>query len=319
MIPKSIGGYFELELPQGEEYHKDAIRLNTARNAFEYVLRAKQYIKVYLPYYMCDVMLEPIEKLKIDLEFYSIDENFAPVFDFSKVKERDVFVYTNYFGIGECQVQEVSRQCKNLIVDNSQAFFSKPLPGVDTLYSARKFFGLPDGAYLYTDKVLETEFEQALSLKRFEHLLGRFEQGAEAYYNKFKENDDSLIGEPIKRMSNLTRRLLQSVDYNNVELKRRNNFLFLHNALKSHNQLQIEFKSDAIPMVYPYLVKNGTEVKKDLLRNKIFVASYWPNVLKWADPDSHENYLTRNCISIPVDQRYDIHDLMEILKVIHNE
>jgi hypothetical protein len=31
----SIGGYFELELPCGEEYHQGAIRLNTGRNAFE--------------------------------------------------------------------------------------------------------------------------------------------------------------------------------------------------------------------------------------------------------------------------------------------
>ena len=34
---KPIGGYFELELRGGEHYHKDAIRLNTARNCFEYV------------------------------------------------------------------------------------------------------------------------------------------------------------------------------------------------------------------------------------------------------------------------------------------
>jgi len=33
----SIGGYFELELLRREEYHKNAIRLNTGRNAFEYV------------------------------------------------------------------------------------------------------------------------------------------------------------------------------------------------------------------------------------------------------------------------------------------
>ena len=36
-----IGGYFELELRKGEEYHKEAIRLNSGRNAFEYVLLEK--------------------------------------------------------------------------------------------------------------------------------------------------------------------------------------------------------------------------------------------------------------------------------------
>ena len=95
----SIGGYFELELPKGEEYHKNALRLNTGRNAFEYILRAKQYKKVYLPYYTCEVMLEPIEKLELEVEFYHIDENLLPQFDYSKVKATEVFVYTNYFGV----------------------------------------------------------------------------------------------------------------------------------------------------------------------------------------------------------------------------
>lgn len=54
---KPIGGYFELELRQGEHYHKDAIRLNSARNCFEYILLARKYKKVFLPYYTCEVLL----------------------------------------------------------------------------------------------------------------------------------------------------------------------------------------------------------------------------------------------------------------------
>ena len=61
---KTLGGYFELELRKGDHYHKTAIKLNTGRNAFEYLLRAKQYQKVYMPYFTCDVMLEPIKKLQ---------------------------------------------------------------------------------------------------------------------------------------------------------------------------------------------------------------------------------------------------------------
>ncbi|MFW5983430.1 MAG: hypothetical protein ACOCQ4_02930, partial [bacterium] len=57
-----IGGYFELELNKGEEFHKNALKLNTGRNAFEYVILEKQYKKVWLPYYMCDVMLEPLNR-----------------------------------------------------------------------------------------------------------------------------------------------------------------------------------------------------------------------------------------------------------------
>ena len=57
MMEKAIGGYFELELPLKEEFHKDALRLNSGKNCLEYILRARQYKKVYIPYYTCDVVL----------------------------------------------------------------------------------------------------------------------------------------------------------------------------------------------------------------------------------------------------------------------
>ncbi|MCK9453172.1 MAG: hypothetical protein M0Q90_15865 [Bacteroidales bacterium] len=313
----SIGGYFELELPQGEEYHKNAIRLNTGRNAFEYVLRAKKYKKVYLPYYTCDVMLEPIKKLQLDYEFYNIDEIFFPIFDFSKVKPLDVFVYTNYFGICDNQVQEVSQKCKNLIIDNSHAFFAKPLAAADTFYSPRKFFGLPDGAYLYTNKELEIELEQDNSLNRFGHLLGRVEEGAETYYNIFKENDISLIGQPIKVMSKLSKRLLHSIDYKHIAIQRIRNFLYLHEVLKDHNQLHFELKSDIVPMVYPLLIDDGSSLKKGLLQNKVFIATYWPNVLGWLkDEVFFEKYLYNNLIPLPVDQRYNEKEMLKIINLL---
>ena len=68
-----FGGYFELELNEGKDYHAGAIKLNTGRNALEYILRVNKYKKIYLPFFTCDVLLQPIEKLKIDTEFYHID------------------------------------------------------------------------------------------------------------------------------------------------------------------------------------------------------------------------------------------------------
>ena len=70
----AIGGYFGLELRKGEHYHKDALRLNSARNCFEYVLLARQYKRVYVPYFTCEVMLEPLHKLGIEYTFYHINE-----------------------------------------------------------------------------------------------------------------------------------------------------------------------------------------------------------------------------------------------------
>jgi len=312
----SIGGYFELELSRGEEYHSDAIRLNTGRNAFEYILRAKKYNKVYLPYYTCDVMLEPITKLNLDYEFYFIDSNFVPIFNYSNVQENEVFVYNNYFGICDEQTREVAAHCKNLIIDNSQAFYSKPIKCVDTFYSPRKFFGLPDGAYLYTDTLLDYNLERDISYKRCEHLLGRIDSGAETHFHTYKENSKDLSNQPIMEMSNLTKRLLASIDYNTIAQKRRQNFDFLHNKLGDRNILKFIISATEVPMVYPLFVDNGPLLKQKLIANKIYVATYWPNVFEWAELNSFENELAKNLIAIPVDQRYSIDVLSRLLDII---
>ena len=58
---KAIGGYFELELASGKEYHPKAIRLNSGRNAFEFILSNNTYKRIFLPYYTCDVLLQPLQ------------------------------------------------------------------------------------------------------------------------------------------------------------------------------------------------------------------------------------------------------------------
>lgn len=313
----AIGGYFELELNYGQEYHQHAIRLNTGRNAFEYILQAKQYKKVYLPFYTCDVMMEPIQKLNLNVEFYAIDETFLPIFKFEKIKSGEAFVYTNYFGICDKQVVDVAAKCKNLIIDNSQAFYSLPLSGVDTFYSPRKFFGLPDGAYLYTNKLLDKKLEKDISFDRCQHLLGRIDTGAEAHFQTYKENSKSLCNQSIRKISNLTQRLLSSINYNTVADIRRQNFNYLHRELNKKNRLKFEFNNSTVPMTYPLLRENGATLKKKMIEKKIFVATYWPNVLDWAKPSSFEFYLVENTISLPIDHRYGIEDMKTLVQIIN--
>lgn len=314
-----IGGYFELELAKGEEFHKEAIRLNTGRNAFEYILRAKNYRKVYLPYYTCDVMLEPIKKLHINYEFYHLNNHLEPIFDFDRIGNEETFVYNNYFGMKGDYIKVISNMSSNLIIDNSQAFFEKPINGIDTFYSPRKFFGVPDGAYLYTDKLLNLKLDQDSSYLRAEHLMGRLELGAGRFYNKFLENDNMLVNLPIRIMSKLTMRMLQSVNYNIVSKIRRDNFQFIHEILKYNNKINIDMRlgDDTIPLVYPFMNKNGIQIKKVLIERKIYVATYWPNVMEWCEhKDVEEKKLIQDLVPIPIDQRYTKREMTKIALVI---
>ena len=78
---REIGGYLELEKLVDNEYHKNALALNTGRNAFVCLAKLKNISKVYLPYYLCDSVYEVCKRENIDYEFYNIDKDFMPLFD----------------------------------------------------------------------------------------------------------------------------------------------------------------------------------------------------------------------------------------------
>ena len=311
----AIGGYFSLELPQREEYHKDALRLNTGRNCLEYILRARGYKKVFIPYYTCDVVLEPFKKLGIPYEYYHIDTHLE-IRDRFTLKEGEALLYTNYFGLKQRYVEKLVETIgSRLIVDNTQAFYAKPLPGIDTFYTCRKFFGVPDGAYLYCDKELDEEIEQDYSYDRVAHLVKRIDLSAEDGFKDFRRVDDGLDNQPIRKMSKLTQRMMQGIDYESAAQRRRANFQMLHEALSKENNQELHLEGNAVPMVYPYLVP-VEGLREKLIENKIFVARYWPNVSDWTKKDDIENLLAYQMQPLPIDQRYGEEEMKYIINKI---
>lgn len=312
---KAIGGYFGLELNGRGEFHKNAFRLNTGRNALEYILRANSYKKIFIPYYTCDALLESVVKLKIEHEFYSINHDFEPIFDIGSIEKEEAFLYTNYFGLKGNYIHKIAKSCKNLIVDNAQAFYSLPIKAIDTFYSARKFFGVPDGAYLYSNKTLNIELKRDISYKRFDHLLMRVEKGAEYGYSVFNDNEKLLEDNPIKKMSRLTQKLLASIDYRKIAKKRIANFNYLNSKIKSINHLNFSNQVEQVPMTYP-LLTNKKGLRNKLISEKIYTPQYWPNVLEWAPKDSLEYKLADNLVFLPIDQRYGKKEMDIIVNVL---
>lgn len=313
---KAIGGFFELELAKGEDFYPNLLKLNTGRNCLEYILRAGKIKKLYLPLFSCIVLLEPLKKLNIDYEYYQIDQDFNPIIHHLPEKD-EALLYINYFGIKNSEVENLSKRVTNLIVDNSQAFFSAPISGTRTFYSARKFFGVSDGAYLSTNQKWEVELLADVSCDRFDHLLQRVELGPEKAYSIFVENGKKLSGQPILKMSKLTQQLLAQVDYAAQRNIRNENFLYLHKNLSAKNHINISLAGLNGPMVYPFYNEND-ELRRKLIEQKIFVATYWPNVLTQCDSNSLEYKFAKYLLPLPIDQRYNIEDMARICEVLES-
>lgn len=311
---KEIGGYLELDEFIDNEYYKDLIRLNTGRNALIYIIKAKKIKKLYIPYYLCNSISNVLVEYRIDFEYYNIDKKFNPLLN--KTIDKDEYVYiVNYFGqLSNTRIQYFKEQYKNIIVDNTQAFFQKPIDGIDTIYSCRKFFGVPDGAYLSTDKFLAEKLEIDISKDRVKHILGRYEGRASDYYNYFQENDKNLKNEPLKYMSMLTRNILKAIDYTKVRDIRKKNYFYLDEKLKRINKLKV-LEPD-VPFAYPLYLENGMEIKKELIEEKIYIPTLWANVLDNVKPESIEYKYILNILPIPCDQRCGENEMEYIVNKI---
>ena len=248
-------------------------------------------------------------------EFYHIDTNLEPVFDYNTLGKKDGFLYTNYFGLKDDFSKKIAKQVPNLILDNAQSFFSKPLQYVDTMYSTRKYFGVSDGAYLFCDSLLDLKLEEDVSYNRMSHLLIRADSNPEEGYAEFIVNDDCLKDQPIKAMSKLTKAILSTINYENVKTVRIRNYEYLHQLLKDRNLIKIEKSKDQVPQCYPFRSKDSN-LRKKLIKNRIYCPIYWPNVKEWCLANSLEYQLMEEVIFLPLDQRYNELDMQQIVNII---
>lgn len=304
---KEIGGYFGLEsyLRYSGEYYQDFVALNTARNALVYLVKAKSIRKLYIPYFLCDSVSLVCKREGIDFAYYHTDENFLPVFD-KELEEGEYLYVVNLYGqISNEKMTELKSPYKRVIADNVHAFFQKPAEGIDTIYSCRKYFGVPDGAYLATDRFLHEELPTDNSDNRTDHIYGRIIDGANVHYAEFKANDASFKQLPLMRMSELTHKMLSEIDYERIRTIREENYTFLHQQLERGNRLHLRLPEG--PFAYPFYCENGMAVKKKLAEQHIYVATLWPNVLSM-DGQSEKTF-AENILPLPCDQRYGIEEM----------
>ncbi|MBR6963365.1 MAG: hypothetical protein IKH86_06980 [Prevotella sp.] len=319
---KPIGGYFSLEVNNGCERHHEAIRLNAGRYALEYIIKARKYTKVYLPYYICDSVLQPFKRLGVDYEFYHINKQLEPVTELQP-KDKEAVLYVNYFGLKNRKADSFSHLYRNTILDCTQAFYCEcgnkyygDTIQCDTFYSCRKYFGVPDGAYLYTNCLLDEELPQDESFERMAFLTKRIDRSPQEGYADFHANDKALGTVGLRRMSKLTEAMMHSIDYTAKANRRLHNFLILDEVLRDSNRFKWEMNKGDIPLVYPYFVENGAGLRQYLINHQVFCARYWPNVLEWCQPKDLEYLLAENLVCLPIDQRYDDNDMQLILDLL---
>jgi hypothetical protein len=316
--PIAIGGYFELELPKGlGQLHSASYQYQSARAALHALLLAIGPKRVWIPAYICNAMLSPLYALGITPIFYHLTESLN-VDASVDLHADDLLIYVNYFGLQRSnEIALINRFAPaQLIFDRSQAFFAERDSLVTCIYSPRKFFGVADGGLLMTHVHLEPPVPAGIwDEGMYAHLITRTVASPEAGYTQFQYAESLLADTSPRKMSELSKKTLISIDYDHARKVRNENFTFLHQCLGHFNALPINLSECDGPLCYPLLLK-GKRLADFLIAQRIYLPTYWEDARVRVKEESIEMAMINHCLPLPCDQRYGKEEMTRVANLV---
>lgn len=314
------GGFLPLELNHGKElfekYEKVMCRFNSVKASISYLLDKINCNKIYIPYYYCPSTSDAIKQTGIDICYYHVDDNLMPIN--IPDEECSCVLLVDYFGVRSEQIDVLVQiyKCAEVIVDRAHSFYAEPIieKHVHNVYSAKKFFGVPDGSYLISMNTGDLTQVPTESYSYAGYLTKAYEEGTNAAY-MMKKEADKVLAENYDCMSKLAMGLLKNIDYEQVAQKREKNYGILHEVFQYMNELNLPDK--CIPYQYPLLVREkGLLIKQKLIEDKIFVSTLWSGENLLNNGNTFELDMSRHCIFLPLDQRYEESDIQYIARKV---
>jgi hypothetical protein len=318
-----IGGYFGLDLPCYPDLYPDALKYQSGRAAIRAVIEYAGIERVMVPAYVCDSVIKAVVDSRAAIEIYALDEALYPKDLPRRFSDRSVVLYVNYFGLCRKNIQRLLGEFPRdrLIIDNSQALFAPHEDVLATVYSPRKFVGVPDGGLLKIPpslKLVPPAREDPASIERMRSLLVRLAYSAREGYADFQKIALSLKDTTPLGMSRLTQRLMKSIPWDRAAERRRKNFLAIAQKLDTINEMGWELGERDVPMCYPLSLRGGgiDRIRTELAARNIFVPVYWQDALPRIKSGSIEDAMTSKTLFLPIDQRLECAQVESVADLI---
>lgn len=313
-------------------------------------LKPKGFRTVLLPAYICASVVKSIRMCGFNLRFYKINEDMK-IKEIPLREQRNILLLVHYFGFPQ-PVERLASICKNdnifLIEDCAHA----PLTtlngrrlgefGDASIFSLWKVFPVPDGGALLVNSKINvpspsgkagSAYMIRILLKEWVRLICWKLQVPPVWIAKYPSRDqlerrrrEAFMKNPtpcfdIKSISSISRRILKSVDFNEIAIRRRRNFTFwLENLPRSPKVKPVyeELPEGVVPFSFPVIVSNRDEIREELRRRGIYLGAGFPE--SPVVPEGMEGkfkvsqYLARNLLELPVHQSLDVHHLRKVLE-----
>ena len=332
-----IGGEFPIavtDILNVENRHAvspDVYIYSSGRAALYQILK---YLKVelgvnsiLLPDYLCSSLLVPINKLKLDFQFYPIDEvlELKPAKFHELYKTGTAVLLINYFGLKDLspQVDCIHSVDEHAIIieDDVQAYyeFKKELDGVDFKFtSLRKTFAVPDGGLVKTRHLLPKidapnsfgQYKAAAAVLK--HMSkGNFHD--QIYLELFEKGELLIDSELEHSISAIGEKLYSIIDEEQIKVSRINNAKYLIDSLQQIGITPIlPLTDNHVPLFVPIYLPNRNAVRKEMFANEVFCPVHWP--LEGLDVRMGRQMADME-LSLIIDQRYGRKEMDKIVSL----
>ncbi len=316
----AIGGYFAMEPGKGSGLVllESATTYQSARSAMAAALLHVKPANVWVPHFICGVVIEMLDTLGIAVKKYSLTGKFGVPGDLD-IGPSDQLVCVDYFGLCAAEVDAAVQQygAEKILVDASQSLYFKPGTDYTVAYSPRKFAGVPDGGLLMSPHKPSSPLpaDEAGSGFRSRHLASRAAGQVEAGYLQYREAENTLADPMPQHMSNITKTMLAAIDFDGIALRRRSNYQTLSSLLADSGFRTLPLAAAAVPLCFPVLDIDADALRQELVSRRIFTPSYWPDASVPAD-DRVGSMLRNRTLYLPCDQRYGDIEMHKICKAL---
>ena len=301
---------------------------------------------VLIPAYTCQTVITPFEEAGWKCVYYSIKRdlriNVASLMDLVQCHHPSAVVVHPYCGMElnkqeEEAIRQIGESGVSVILDLTQCIFStKRYPFVSyTIGSLRKWFPIPDGAFLEcnasTIAIVQPEIENLEFTKRnlaAMYLRGQYfgngEQRTKDISIWLNKSANKLAKSNVSphRISDIAYNLLKKEHFSENQNRRLKNYTYLFGNIRDSSQIKKVCQNltevTTAPLYFTIYVQDRSSLQRVLAQKAIYAPVIWPVDDERVLVDKDVRYIFGHLLAIPCDQRYDMDDMQRIVTIINN-
>ena len=328
---------------------KDIAYLSTGRSAISFVLDNIEVLrdekKALLPPFTCHTVIQPFINAGYKISFYRINKDLSidkkDFLENVKVYQPSVILVHGYFGFNTLgQINDIIQEIRDLgtiiIEDITQTLYSQfnHISADYYICSFRKWTALPDGGCaistndLFSYKPTNVDYrleESKLNAFHSKYLYMDINIGEKNNFLKLFYDAEQILNkqESIYAMGDVSKKLQSNLDIGELRKSRQRNYSILNESLTNSRIVEPVFPElleEVTPLYFPIYVKCDRKAFQTYLaENKIYAPIIWPKSDLCNNSINLEvDWIYRNILSIPCDQRYSMEDMERVVEIINN-